>query len=162
MSTEYQIMPAYDRAEQLRPLFADYTRMLVESQPGFDHYLQLQKYDDEYLDPGKKYPLPDGRLYLALVEGKAAGCIAMRRFDEHSCEMKRLYVDPAYRGRGIGEALVKKLIDEAKAMGYSRMLLDTLPVLASAMRMYEKLGFKVTAPHAESPVAETVFMSLEL
>ena len=162
MRDKLLIVPAYDRTEQLRPLFADYTRMLVESQPGFDFYLQLQKYDDEYLNPGKKYPLPDGRLYLALVDGKAAGCIAMRRFDEHSCEMKRLYVDPAYRCRGVGEALVKKLIDEARAMGYRRMLLDTLPVLVSAMRMYEKLGFKVTDPHAESPVDETVFMCLEL
>lgn len=162
MSTELKIVTAYDRIEQLRPLFADYTKMLVENQPGFDHYLQLQKYDDEYLDPGKKYPLPDGRLYLALDNGEAAGCVALRRFDERSCEMKRLYVDPAYRDRGIGEALVRKLLDEAKAMGYSRMLLDTLPVLAAAMRLYEKLGFKVTAPHGESPVSETVFMSLEL
>lgn len=162
MSTELKIVTAYDRIEQLRPLFADYTKMLVENQPGFDHYLQLQKYDDEYLDPGKKYPLPDGRLYLALDNGEAAGCVALRRFDERSCEMKRLYVDPAYRDRGIGEALVRKLLDEAKAMGYSRMLLDTLPVLAAAMRLYEKLGFKVTAPHGESPVPETVFMSLEL
>jgi len=162
MKDELLIVPAYDRVQQLQPLFRDYTKLLVDSQPGFDYYLELQKYDDEYSDPGKKYPLPDGRLYLALVNGQAAGCIAMRRFDEQSCEMKRLYVDPLYRGRGIGEALVRKLIDEAKTMGYRRMLLDTLPVLASAMRMYERLGFKVTPAHAESPVAETVFMCLDL
>ncbi len=162
MSTELSIVYAYDRVAELRRLFGDYTRLLVESQPGFDYYLELQKYDDEYLNPGEKYALPDGRLFLALWKGEPVGCIALRRFDAESCEMKRLYVRPEYRGRGIGETLVKKLIAEAGEMGYRRMLLDTLPVLAEAMRLYERLGFRQSPPHLESPVSETVFMSLEL
>jgi len=156
------LVSAYDRPLDVKALFTEYTEMLIEGDPAFREYLSIQNYDREVEHLEEKYGPPQGRLYLALWDGALAGCIGMKRIDDDRAEMKRLYVRPEYRGRGIGETLVKKLIAEAGEMGYRRMLLDTLPVLAEAMRLYERLGFRQSPPHLESPVSETVFMSLEL
>ena len=86
-----EIVPAYDRLDDIRVLLSEYTDMLLSMNYEFRIYLELQKYDDESLDPSMKYAMPDGRLYLAMYDGRTAGCIALHRLDETSCEMKRLY-----------------------------------------------------------------------
>ena len=102
MDASVTIEPAYGALEEVRALFAAYTAMLVACDPSFQHYLDIQHYDDEVRSPIAKYGPPDGRLYLArLADGTAAGCIALRRLDGERCEMKRLYVRPECRGRGI-------------------------------------------------------------
>ena len=157
-----EIVPAYDRKEEIKELFAEYTDMLVKTDPVFAKYLAIQGYDDELKDLEKKYGMPDGRLYLAIWEGKPAGCIALRRLTGENCEMKRLYVRPAFQGHGIGRALAEKIIEEAKNAGYSHMFLDTVPVLADAVRRYRKMGFYETECYNDSPVETTLFMEYDL
>lgn len=97
---DIELKLGYDTPEAVRELFAEYTHMLVENDPHFQVYLDLQHYDAEVADLTKKYGMPDGRLYVAWCDGQPAGCIALRRLDGTTCELKRLYVRPAFRGPG--------------------------------------------------------------
>ena len=108
---------AYDTPETIRELFTEYTRMLVENEPAFQTYLDLQDYAAELADLTKKYGLPDGRLYVAWCDGQPAGCIALRRLDGTTCELKRLYVRPAYRGQGIAGQMMQRILSDARAIG---------------------------------------------
>ena len=157
-----ELIPGYDRPAELLSLFTEYTRMLVSHDPSFQIYLDIQHYEDEIRDLKAKYGQPEGRLYLALWEGEAAGCIALRKLDEQRCEMKRLYVRPAFRGHRIGDALVDRILQDAKAIGYRHMLLDTLPFLESAIHMYQKRGFYEIPCYNDSPVETTIFMQYDL
>ena len=157
-----ELIPGYDHPEEILSLFTEYTQMLVSHDPSFQIYLDIQHYADEIRDLEAKYGRPEGRLYLALWDGEAAGCIALRRLDEQRCEMKRLYVRPAFRGHRIGDALVDRVIQDARAIGYRHMLLDTLPFLESAIHMYQKRGFYEIPCYNDSPVATTIFMQYDL
>ena len=157
-----ELVPGYDHPEEILSLFTEYTRMLVSHDPSFQIYLDIQHYEDEIRDLEAKYGRPEGLLYLALWEGEAAGCIALRKLDEQRCEMKRLYVRPAFRGHRIGDALVDRIIQDAKAIGYRYMLLDTLPFLESAIHMYRKRGFYEIHCYNDSPVETTIFMQYDL
>ena len=157
-----EIVPAYGRIGDLRPLFSEYTRMLVEGDSCFASYLDLQGYDDELINPEKKYAFPDGRLYLAYQDGSAAGCIALKRMDEENCELKRLYVRPPFRGRGIAKALCLKIIADASDIGYRCMYLDTLPFLHEAVSLYRNLGFETISRYNDNPIADSIFMRLKL
>jgi putative acetyltransferase len=97
--------------------------------------------------------LPRGYLvlFLAQEDGAAAGCVGMRRLDAQTAEMKRLYVRPAYRGRGIGRALAQATITAAREAGYGRMVLDSLPKMHSALELYRQLDFRETAPYLAEP-----------
>lgn len=159
---ELKIIPAYDRPQEVGELFGEYTAMLVAGDSGFQKYLDIQNYDEELQHLEVKYGLPWGRLYLACWGGEAVGCIALRKMDGQTCEMKRLYVRPAFRGRGVGERLVEKAITEAKEIGYKAMLLDTLPFLQSALRLYEKYGFYEIDSYNDSPMDTSIYMKLDL
>ena len=157
-----QILPANDHLAEIRELFSEYTAMLVEGDPSFREYLKIQRYDDELDHPLVKYGPPDGRLYLALWNGNPTGCIALRKLDNERCEMKRLYVRPEHRGRGIGGQLVHQIIEDARAIGYRHMLLDTLPFLERAIQMYRNLGFQEIPVYNDSPMSSAVYMRLDL
>ena len=157
-----ELLPGYDRPTEILSLFSEYTQMLVSHDPSFQIYLDIQHYEDEIRDLKVKYGRPEGRLYLALWEGEAAGCIALRKLDEQCCEMKRLYVRPAFRGHKIGDALVDRVIQDARAIGYRYLLLDTLPFLESAIHMYQKRGFYEIPCYNDSPVETTIFMQYDL
>ena len=158
----FKIVEGYDYPDEIVGLFSEYTEMLAENDPEFRIYLDIQNYDDEIKDLKKKYGPPHGRLYLALYENKPVGCIALRKLDHKNCEMKRLYVKPQYRGRKIGHELVLKIIEDAKDMGYKYMLLDTLPFLETAIKMYRDLGFYNIPPYNDSPIDNTIFLKLDL
>jgi putative acetyltransferase len=104
--------------------------------------LCFQNFDREMADLPGKYAPPAGCLLVALVDGQVAGAVAFRGLDVEACEAKRLYVAAAYRGAGIARVLMQRVIEEARSAGYRRMVGDTMPVMAQALAMYERMGFR--------------------
>ena len=147
-----------EHKDDVRILFSEYTDMLVSMDPGFRIYLDIQHYDDEIAGLEGKYGRPDGRLYVLYEEGEAAACIALRRLDSRRAELKRLYVRPRFRGRGLSSILLERITGEADEIGYEEILLDTLPCLESAIRLYINHGFTFTERYNDSPVEGTLFM----
>jgi ribosomal protein S18 acetylase RimI-like enzyme len=146
-------MPS-DLAE-VRSLFREYVTGL-----GVD--LAFQDFAAELAGLPGKYAPPRGRLLLAWSGTQAVGSVALRPLDEISCEMKRLYVRPQARGEQLGRRLAERICDEARAAGYSKICLDTLPTMASAQQLYRSLGFKPIEPYVFNPIAETKFLALDL
>ena len=157
-----ELIPAYSYQKEIGELFGEYTRMLVETDPTFQQYLTIQNYDDELAHLEHKYGLPDGRLYIALENGDVLGCVGLRRLDAENCELKRMYVRPAYRGRGLSRLLLERVLADARQIGYRAMLLDTLPQLKAAIALYRKYGFQEIPCYNDSPVESTIFMKLDL
>ena len=147
---------------EIGALFREYTDMLVENDPKFAYYLELQDYDEELRHLESKYGPPRGRLILAMEGGEAAGSIALKEMDAERCELKRLYVRPAFRGRGLGRALTEMIIAAAREIGYKEMLLDTLPFLQSAQHIYRAAGFREMEKYNDSPMDDATYMKLEL
>jgi putative acetyltransferase len=108
------------------------------------------------------YAPPRGCLLLAKQGESSAGCVALRPVGETACEMKRLFVRPAYQGRGLGNALAQRVVLEARNIGYSTMRLDTLPYMHKAIRLYESMGFVRRSAYYDTPLHETIFMELNL
>jgi putative acetyltransferase len=108
------------------------------------------------------YAPPRGRLLLALASREAAGCAALRPLTDGVCEMKRLFVGPAFRGQHLGRLLAEQIVVEARAIGYHTMRLDTLPQMQPAIRLYEAIGFRRCAAYYDTPLQDTVFMELHL
>ena len=145
-----------EQIEETRKLFREYEKWL-----GLN--LCFQGFEEELKTLPAKYATPDGRLFLALVNGKTAGCIALRNLEQGICEMKRLYVRSEFRGLGLGKILIEKLIDEARVHGYEKMRLDTLPdQMAKAVKLYKSHGFVEISPYYENPYKETLFLELNL
>lgn len=157
-----EIVEAYTHKDEVRGLFAEYTDMLIEGDGNFKKYLEIQNYDEELEHLENKYGLPCGRLYLAYYEGMLAGCIGLKKIDDFNCEMKRLYVRPQFRGKHIGDYLVKQIIEDARGIGYMHMLLDTLPFLSNAIHMYKKFGFYEIDSYNDSPLDTSIYMKLDL
>ncbi|MGQ0543594.1 MAG: GNAT family N-acetyltransferase [Blastocatellia bacterium] len=143
-----------EQIELARTLFREYETWL-----GMD--LCFQGFEAELRELPGGYAAPDGRLLLAYLNDEAAGCIALRRIDDGVCEMKRLYLRETARGVGIGNALIEKLIDEAREIGYARMRLDTYPLkMGKAVKLYESHGFFEIPPYYDNPHQGVLFMEL--
>lgn len=162
MKIMIRLVNAYYHKEEIRELFSEYTAMLIEGDPKFKEYLEIQNYDKELEDLQYKYGLPYGRLYLVYWDEALAGCIGLRKINNDVCEMKRLYVRPAFRKNGIGDYLVKRIIEDAKEIGYSKMRLDTLPFLKGAERLYIRNGFYEIPCYNNSPMDNSIYMQLDL
>ena len=145
------VEPEYRNLDEVRRLFMEYAASL-------DIDLAFQNFDDELGHLPGKYAPPKGGIYLAKSGGRTAGCVALRPFDETRCEMKRLFVRKDFRGQGIGFLLARKTLEEAAAMGYAAMLLDTLESMPEAVALYEKMGFSRIPAYCHNPQPDAVFM----
>jgi putative acetyltransferase len=141
---------------QVRELFLEYANSL-----GFS--LCFQSFDQELSGLPGDYAPPEGRLLLAEYEGKPAGCVALHKLSDEVCEMKRLYLRPTFRGKGLGRMLADEILRQAREIGYRRLRLDTVePVMKDAVAMYRRLGFREIAPYRENPIAGALYMELDL
>jgi GNAT superfamily N-acetyltransferase len=148
--------------EQIKHLFREYYQFLAREH-GLD--ISYQGIEDELASLPGNYSAPKGRLILAVEANQPVGCAALRPINEQVCELKRMYVLPQYRGQGVGRALAKALIEDARQIGYYLMRLDTGNFLTSAIKLYESLGFKQIEPYNEIPEEIrkiAIFMELDL
>ena len=138
-----------------RNLFVQYAETL-----GFD--LEFQGFSRELAALPGKYAPPGGCILLAEFCGKMVGCVALRPLENKICEMKRLFVIPAYRGRDIGRTLASSVIDRAREMGYEKMRLDTIESMKAAKRLYRSLNFRTIQAYCYNPLENPSYMELDL
>jgi putative acetyltransferase len=141
---------------QARELFLEYAGSLNFS-------LCFQSFDKELEGLPGDYAPPEGRLLLAQYDGALAGCVALHKLEPQICEMKRLYVRPQFRGKGLGRILAEAVIAQAREIGYTTIRLDTVePVMKNAVAMYRILGFQEIAPYRSNPIEGALYMELHL
>lgn len=140
----------------MRSLFVEYAQSL-----GFS--LCFQGFDKELAELPGMYAPPEGLLLLAKIGGESAGCAGLHKLEPGICEMKRLYVRPQFRGTGLGRLLAGRLLNEARAMGYRKMRLDTIAgKMDPAIALYRRLGFIEIQPYRANPIPGALYMELEL
>jgi ribosomal protein S18 acetylase RimI-like enzyme len=139
-----------------RILFKEYAVSL-----GVD--LCFQDFESELRDLPGFYSEPQGCILLAFSDSELAGCVGLHPLSEEKvCEIKRMYVRPAFRGRGIGRKLAAQIIEEARKRKYEKMRLDTLPKLKEAQFLYHSLGFTEIKPYTFNPIEGALFMEKDL
>jgi ribosomal protein S18 acetylase RimI-like enzyme len=156
-------MPVALRAVDSGPALDEIRALFIEYGTSLNFDLCFQSFDDELRDLPGAYALPLGRLVLAEIDGQSAGCVARKPLAARVCEMKRLYVRPQYRGLGLGTALARHIIGDAKAAGYESMRLDTIAgVMDPAIALYRSLGFREIPPYYANPIPNALYFELEL
>lgn len=136
--------------------------LIREYAANLGHDLTFQHFQDEIANLKGTYGPPNGCLLLAELDGVSVGCAALRAADAGTCEMKRMYVRPAFRGRGVGRRLAEAVIDAARELGYGRVRLDTLEHMHLPRKLYRSLGFLEVPPYYHNPLAGAVYFELDL
>jgi len=156
------IQNAVEMPDRLLPFFEEYRDYLLTHAPELEPFLMMQSFDDETEHLHEKYGAPGGGIYIVSVDGEDAGCIAFRRLDDETCELKRVFLRDRYRGLGLGRKMMERVLTDSRAAGYKVMLLDTLPVLSDALGMYDKLGFERTEKYNDNPLGHAIYLKLNL
>jgi len=141
---------------------ADVRRLFEEYWTSFGFTPCFQNFGAELEALPGVYVPPDGALALATLDGRIAGCVALRRVDAARCEMKRLYVRPEFRGSGAGLKLLHWIVERARAAGYHEIVCDTMPVMAKALTMYDRFGFERSEPYGASPTPGAIYLRMKL
>lgn len=157
-----ELLLAYDRLNEVSELIKEFTDGILAHGDDVKQCLRAQNLTHEIENLQQTYALPYGRLYLALSESKAAGCAGLVRTNDAYCEIKRLYVRPAFRGRHLSSAILDQLIQDARQIGYQFIRLDTFPFMDTAIKLYEKYGFFPIARYNNNPAKTALFMQLNL
>ena len=142
--------------------WAEARRLVREYAASLDVDLSFQNFEQELEHFSTEYAAPTGAFILAEDAGQFIACIGVRQFADDVGEIKRLYVAPAARGRGLGRVLVERIIAGAKQLGYRGLLLDTLPFMKEAQSLYLSMGFKPTTAYRFNPIAGSAFLRLDL
>lgn len=141
-------------------------QLFLEYQAGLGIDLCFQGFDAELAELPGAYSPPAGTLLLACIDGEPAGCCAMRPLynTDHlnACEMKRLFVRPAFRGFGLGRLLVERVLSDGQLSGYTTMLLDTLSDMETARALYQEMGFVEVAPYYHNPIPGAHYLKVDL
>jgi ribosomal protein S18 acetylase RimI-like enzyme len=137
-------------------------RLIEEYAASLQVDLCFQNFAHELEHLAAEYGPPAGAFLLAGEDGARLGCVGLRRLAEGTGEVKRLYVAPAARGRGLGRLLAEGIVAEARRLGYARLVLDTLPSMTEAQSLYRSLGFEPAAAYRFNPVPGTVYLELAL
>ena len=153
--TEFVRAESEAQLESARELFIEYQEEL-----GIDLCFQNFQAELERL-PGK-YSTPQGCLLLVYHDEKLAGCMALKRISDITCEMKRMFLRSEFRGNGIGRVMTLEIINRAREIGYSKMRLDTVPQLKAAIALYRSLGFVEIEPYRDNPIPGSLYMELTL
>lgn len=142
--------------DEARSIFREYEQWLGMS-------LCFQSFEEELADLPGKYSPPEGRLYLARIDAETVGCIGLRKIGDGVCEMKRLYLRESARGKGVGAALIEKIIADAREIGYEKIRLDTYPPkMGKAVGLYESHGFYKIPAYYHNPHDGVLFMEKKL
>ncbi len=157
MSAGWQIIPVVGDAS-----IASVRVLLQEYWDSFGFTPCFQNFGDELAGLPGAYALPDGRLAVAVIDSQLAGCVALRRVDAVRVEAKRLFVRPAFRGLGLGRALLEWVMAEARAAGYGELVGDTMPEMRDALKLYERMGFERAEPYNEQPTKGAIFIRIKL
>ena len=158
----YEMISAVELPERLAPLFAAYQQWLIQNDPELQKCLNVQGYDDELEHLKEKYAAPEGAIYILTADGTDIGCIALRKINPVTCEVKRVFLQLPYRGLGLGRLMMERVIDDARQAGYQEMVLDTLPIMTGACGLYRRMGFLPTEKYNDNPLPYAIYMKLAL
>ena len=147
----FEIKDGHDYIDEVKELFVEYVKSLGVAA----NVKEFDGLEDKYKGQGEA-------LYIAFIDGAPAGCVAIRRVDFNTAEMKRLYVRPEFRRTGLGMSMAKLVVEEAKEIGYNFLQRDSLPSMESAVQLYKALGFKSLDTGARRPVKTVVHLTLPL
>lgn len=124
--------------------------------------LSFQDFEKELLQLEKQYGPPEGSLFLIFEDTTPIGCFAIRKLESQICELKRMFLEKTYRGKGIGRLMIKKALKEASALGYVKVRLDSLKGMKAAITLYKDFGFKEVEPYRFNPMEDAVYFEKDL
>ena len=159
---KFEMISAVEMPERLAPLFAAYQKWLIDNEPELQIVLNGKGYDDELEHLPEKYAAPAGAIYILTADGEDIGCIALRKIDEKTCEVKRVFLQMDYRGLGLGKMMMEQVIEDARRAGYREMVLDTLPIMTGACGLYDRMGFVPTEKYNDNPLPYAIYRKLVL
>lgn len=142
--------------------YATGKQLFLEYAQSLDFNLCFQGFEQELADMQRQYAAPEGCLLLVLHEDAAVGCVGVRRWQGDSAELKRMYLQPAARGGGMGKRLLAEAIEQARRLGYRSIRLDTLPSMQAAISLYRSAGFDDIPAYRENPVEGALYLEKQL